>query len=81
MCSWEYLAVLRHQSCKGMGRCSVQGRRAKQSVLIFPTVVKNQAHLLESKTIFFSERKMNCVLSYRIFPEEESKGKGCNLIG
>lgn len=40
-----------------------------------------QANLLESKTIFFSERKMNCVLSHRIFLEEEDKGKGCNLIG
>lgn len=40
-----------------------------------------QANLLESKTIFFSERKMNCVLSHGIFPEEEGKGKGSNLIG
>lgn len=36
-----------------------------------------QANLLESKTILFSERKMNCVLSHRILPEEEGKGKGC----
>lgn len=57
------------------------GKEQSKMLFSFTTVVKNQVNLLESKTIFFSEKKMDCLLSHRIFPEEEGKGKCCNLIG
>lgn len=65
---------------QSMGRWAVQRERAKQNVLLFPVVVGNQENLSESKAIFFGSQ-INCMLSYKIYPEEESKGKGCNLIG
>lgn len=65
---------------QSMGRWAVQREHAKQNVLLFPVVVRNQENLSESKAIFF-ESQINCMLSYKIYPEVESKGKGCNLIG
>lgn len=65
---------------QSMGGWAVRRERAKQNVLLFPVVVRNQENLSESKAIFF-ESQINCMLSYKIYPEEESKGKGCNLIG
>lgn len=71
--------MLRNHSCKT--QAGALYREGEQSKMFCLFLLKNQANILKSKPIFFSERKVDCVLSHRIFPEEEGKGRGSNLIG